>query len=366
MIGKLLAGYCYFIEFLTVKFIKIQLINNFSLVLVLNLITMKKSATHQLLLLLIFLLPCVSFAQSEGMTDEHKAYLAAQEQMKKQQTPDSLRFWRRGITPAINFSQVNLSNWSGGGQNSVSFTALISAFLNYEKKKWSWYNNLDMGYGLSRIGTTTAPWIKNEDKLIYVEKLSYRLGKFSKLSWLNDFRTQFAEGRRYFKSPTTDKDTSQYVSNFLAPGYLTSALGYEYNPNKNFFLFFSPITAKFTVVNDPILSAAGAYGVKPNDTFRSEFGALLNAKLQFALAENITFSSGLTMFGNYQTMDRIDIFSDNSILFKVNKYVTASFTANMIYDDDIKIARGDGTVGPDLQYKHVLSVGITTLIGDKQ
>ncbi len=327
---------------------------------------MKKSAITQLFVVLFLLLPLVSFAQSEGMTEEHKAYLEAQEKMKKQEVPDSLRFWKRGITPAINFSQVNLSNWAGGGQNSVSFTALVSAFLNYEKDKWSWYNSVALGYGLSRIGTSTAPWIKNEDKIIYVEKLSYKLHKNIKLSWLNDFRTQFAEGRRYFKSPTTDADTSQYVSNFLAPAYLTSALGLEYNPNKNFFLFFSPVTAKFTCVNDPILSAAGAYGVKPYDTFRAEFGALLSSKLQFTIAENITFSSGLTMFANYETMDRIDIFSDNSLLFKVNKFVTASFTANMIYDDDIKITRGDGSVGPDLQYKHVLSVGITTVIGDRQ
>ena len=98
---------------------------------------MKKSAITKVFLMLFLMLPVVSFAQSEGMTEEHKAYLEAQEKMKKQDVPDSLRFWRRGITPAINFSQVNLSNWAGGGQNSVSFTALLSAFLNYEKNKYT-------------------------------------------------------------------------------------------------------------------------------------------------------------------------------------------------------------------------------------
>jgi hypothetical protein len=323
---------------------------------------MKNAAIVPFLVLLFLTLSFSSFAQ---MTDEQKAYLEAQEKLKKEETPDSLRHWRRGITPAINFSQVNLSNWSGGGQNSVSFTALISAFAYYQKNNWSWYNNLDMGYGLSRIGDKSANWIKNEDKFIYVEKLSYKLHKHIRASWLNDFRTQFAEGRKYYKSPTTEADTSDYVSNFLAPAYLTSALGLEYDPSEHFYLFLSPVTTKFTCVNDPILSAQGAYGVKPYNTFRAEFGALLNAKLKFNIAENIVFSSAITMFGNYETLDRIDIFSDNSILFKVNKYVTASFTANMIYDDDIKLTRSDGTVGPGLQYKHVLSVGITTVIGDR-
>ena len=217
---------------------------------------------------------------------------------------------------------------------------------------------------MSKIGNNSN-WIKTEDKFIYEEKLSYSLSKHTEASWFNDFRTQFAEGRKYYKSETTGADTSIFVSAFLAPAYWTSAFGVEYTPSDFFYVFYAPIAHKMTIVNDPYLSSIGAYGITPGNTFRSEIGTLLNAKLKFSVMENIVFASTFTAFGNYETLDRIDMFWDNSLLLKVNKLVTVSFTANMIYDDDIKIKRGDGTVGPDLQYKHVLSVGVSAIIGDK-
>jgi hypothetical protein len=324
------------------------------------------------IIVLMVALSAVTFnsnAQSDLMTAEHKAQLELEKRIKDEKAqgaaPDSISPWKAGFTPTINFSQVSLSNWSGGGQNAMSFTGLFSGFLNYQKNKWTWYNNLDLGYGLTRIGDN-SDWIKSEDKIIYVEKLSYKLGKHVKASWFNDFRTQFADGRRYYKSETTGLDTSDFVSTFLAPAYWTSAVGIEYMPSEHFFLFYAPVAHKMTIVNDTYLSALGSYGVTPGNTIRSEIGTMLNAKLKVNLMENITFSSGLTLFGNYQTLDRIDMFWDNTLLMKVNKLITVSFTTNMIYDDDIKLTRGDGTVGPDLQYKHVLSVGISARIGDQQ
>ncbi len=324
--------------------------------------------SKQLLVLGLLLVSITSFAQSDLMTDEQKAQLELQKKMKVEEVAkeaaDSARLWRRGCTPILNFSQVNLSNWSGGGENSMSFTGLFSGFINYEKGKWSWRNNLDLGYGMTRIGDK-SDWIKNEDKIIYVEKLSYRLGKKVKATWFNDFRTQFTDGQRYFTSETTGKDTSELISTFLAPGYWTSAMGLEYNQSENLFLFYSPLAYKMTIVNDTYLSSIGAYGVTPGSTIRSEFGTMLNAKFKVNIMQNITFVSGLTLFGNYETLDAVDMFWDNTLLMKVNKLITVSFTANMIYDNDIQLLRDNGTVGPGLQYKQVLSVGISAKIGDK-
>ena len=175
-----------------------------------------KRITTQLFFLILFFNVFTVFAQSDVMTDEQKAQLELEKKIKEEKKSskaagDSLSPWKKGFTPTITFSQVSLSNWSGGGQNSMSLTGLFSGFLNYEKRKWSWYNNLDLGYGISKIGDN-ADWLKTEDKIIYVEKLSYRLGKKVKASWFNDFRTQFADGRRYYKSETTGVDTSDFVS----------------------------------------------------------------------------------------------------------------------------------------------------------
>jgi len=40
--------------------------------------------------------------------------------------------------------------------------------------------------------------------------------------------------------------------------------------------FLSPLTVKMTIVNDDILSAAGAFGVEPGKKFRAELGAYAN------------------------------------------------------------------------------------------
>lgn len=311
---------------------------------------MKKFFRKSKLICLIFLL-VIRFTESYAQTSEEGA--------------DSTRHWFGGVTPVLSFSQVSLSNWSGGGQNSMSFTGQLSAFLKYEKNRWMWKHNLDAGYGLSHIGADSTNWIKNEDKFIYEQKLAYTVHKHIKVAWLNDFRTQFADGYKYYKSEKTKKDTSEFVSTFLAPAYWTSAIGMEYDPSKVFSLFVSPLAYKMTIVNDDSLSARGTYGVTPYQTTRSEIGAMVNAQLTIDIMKNVIFRSVLNAYGDYETLDRIDIFWDNSLLMKVNNLITVSFTNNMIYDDDIKLTRGDGSTGPGLQYKHVLSVGISRVIGDQ-
>lgn len=48
---------------------------------------------------------------------------------------------------------------------------------------------------------------------------------------------------------------------------------------------------------------------------------------------------------------------------KVNKYISTTFSTQLIYDNDIDLARTTGskkgTFGPDVQFKQVLSVGLS-------
>ena len=60
-------------------------------------------------------------------------------------------------------------------------------------------------------------------------------------------------------------DVTNTISDLFAPAYLLTALGMDYKPNPNFSAFLAPLTAKFTFVNDDVLSAAGAF------TRRSKF-----------------------------------------------------------------------------------------------
>ena len=80
--------------------------------------------------------------------------------------------------------------------------------------------------------------------------------------------------------------------------------------------------------------------------------------------ENITFQTVLELFSNYlNNPQNIDVNWTTLTTFKVNKFISATLSTQLIYDDDIKVLRsaGDqkGTIGPDIQFKQVLGVGFT-------
>ncbi len=84
------------------------------------------------------------------------------------------------------------------------------------------------------------------------------------------FKTQMTPGYNY-------PNTEDKISDLLAPAYLLFSLGMDYKPTPEFSLFLSPLTSKNTIVNDDLLSDAGAFGVEPGKKFRSELGAYANA-----------------------------------------------------------------------------------------
>ena len=167
----------------------------------------------------------------------------------------------------------------------------------------------------------------------------------------------------------------------MAPGYALAALGVDYKPNDHFSAFIAPVTGKFTFVNDPTLARAGAFGVQKEisytdstgtyitqnyKTHREEFGAYLKVQYQTKVMDNITFQTVLELFSNYfHNPQNVDVNWTTLTTFKVNKFISATLSTQLIYDDDIKVLRnyGDknvkGTVGPDIQFKQVLGVGFT-------
>ena len=87
--------------------------------------------------------------------------------------------------------------------------------------------------------------------------------------------------------------------------------------------------------------------------------------------ENISYQTNLGLFSNYANKPQnMDINWDNLLNMKVNKYISASITTSLIYDDDVNItiSKDDGStpkVGPRTQFKYVLGVGLAFTLGDK-
>lgn len=289
--------------------------------------------------------------------------------------------WKTGGFFQLNFNQVSLANWVGGGENAISGTVLTSFFANHTNKDSTarWENSIDMGYGLTRLAESGIR--KNEDRIAFNSKYSKKAaGKFN-YSVITSFNSQFAPGYKY-------PNDSVVISRFMAPGYIILSLGLDFKPNKYFSVFLSPATGKGTFVLDAVLADSGAFGVekaifdadrnkiRSGRNFRPEFGAALEARFKKEVMKNVNVQSRLNLFNNYTDRNianrkNIDVNFENAVNMKVNEYIAASLFIHMIYDHDIKTPvtrKVDGvetktTVGPRLQFKQTLGVGFSYKFG---
>lgn len=287
-------------------------------------------------------------------------------------------YWRKGGNSSLTFSQVSLTNWAAGGQNSASINGNFGVFANRIKGRGKWQNSLDIAYGLIKQGT--GDFDKSDDMINLVTKYGYRIVNGNEkwfFSALLDFRTQFDEG---FDAA----DDSTLISDFMAPGYLVFGLGATYDPNKKLSISYQPITGKFTFVGVQALADNGDYGVDPA-TF-DEFGNKLtdgkNARAEigsFFRAKYITdvFESRLELFTNYvENFGNVDVNWQNALTVNFTKVLSTNFFTQLLYDDDItigaddngdgEIVAADGEVKQRVQWKSVIGVGLTYKFGVKR
>ena len=281
------------------------------------------------ILLLLLLFPTILFAQET----------------------DTTKIWTTGGTLTVNFSQVSLTNWAAGGNSSSSGIFMVNMFTNYKKEKISWDNTIDLNYGFLKEKSKSP--VKSDDKIDF----SSKLGIVAKNDWnysaLANFKSQFAPGYNY-------PNTSEPISKFMAPGYLTLALGMDYKTD-NISIFLSPVSGKFTFVTDKALSDAGAFGVDPGKKSRSELGAFVKFEGKTALVKNVDLQTKLNLFSDYlDKPQNVDVDWKVLINMKINDFLSANFVSEIIYDDNVKILdEATGTYAPRVQFMEMLGVGLS-------
>lgn len=271
--------------------------------------------------------------------------------------------WKLKSMFSLNVTQSSFTNWASGGRNNVSGLGFINALANYKKDKIKWANQLTAGLGGVQYFDDDLQ--KTDDVLDMQSTFSYGVKDPLFISMLGGFRTQFIDG---FSNP----EDSVKSSTFMAPGYLNLSLGMEYIPNDNLKVMVSPLSGKFTFVQDQNLANRGAFGVEsaifdatgaiitPGENSRAEFGSYIRVIYNKELMENIGLSSRVEFFSNYNNNPQnIDVNGEIILDFKVNKWFSASLQMNVIYDDDIDIEDRNGNVGPRTQFKQVIGLGIS-------
>lgn len=274
--------------------------------------------------------------------------------LNAQETADTIKPWKYNGLTSINFSQVSLTNWAAGGENSYAFNGLLNLSANYSKDKNDWSNTLELGYGIQKQGDQDVR--KTDDQIDFVSKYGRKISKSFFISAMLSFKSQMDEGKKY----ETDPDTSYVISKFLAPGYIQGALGMEYKPGEAFYAVLSPAAGKLTMVLDDTLSARGSFGVDPGDKTRLELGGSATIGVKKEIIKNVTISSTLGLFSNYiENPQNIDVDWKVLINMKINDYLSANLNTHLIYDDDIAYVDEEGEHGARVQFKEVFGVGLT-------
>ena len=272
--------------------------------------------------------------------------------------------WTRKGNIGLNFGQSSYTNWAAGGQNTINGQGLFNYAILYRHGNFKWDNTLSTALGYSFYDFERKP-IKTDDKIEFTSLAGYKATEHLNYAAELAFRSQFAYGFDY------TKDSTQYISKFLAPAYISLGLGAEWTPCKHFSLYFSPITGRVTIVNDDRLAEEGAFGVNDLDKYdtivhtnfakvRYEFGARAVAKVQYPIAKNIDFNSKLELFSNYlKDPQYIDVDWQNMLVLKVNDWLNCNLSTHLIYDHDIPFYDENNVriEGSKVQFKEVLAVG---------
>lgn len=268
----------------------------------------------------------------------------------------------------IHFSQVQLNNWAAGGQSNLSLLTKFDQNWNLDRERFGWDSELHLAFGLLHRPEDRV-FLKTDDRVEWSTKFGYRTTTSGFMTIMAHFRSQLAPGY-IIENGAPNRDLLN--SNWLAPGYGVVAAGMDYKLESDSAstvnVFLAPITFKSTWVLDDLLSQAGAFGVMPGEKSRYEIGGYLKLNANWKISNQINYGVRLDFFSNFiNNPQNIDIYSDHVIALKANSWLTTTISATFIYDDDITLTKNpeevDGALvpqlGPGLQFKQVLSVGLS-------
>ena len=259
--------------------------------------------------------------------------------------------WKRGGLLSCNISQGSLSNWAAGGDNfSLSVGSYVNYYMYYKKDKQSWDNNVD--FNLGYIQSSSLGGRKNDDRIDMLSKFGYKIDSAHwYLSGLFNFRTQMFDGYTYAGA------VPDFSSSFLSPAYITLSAGFDYKPTDKFSAFASPLTARWVIIANNKIAAKGLYGVDSGKHVVSELGAYITLNYNNTFNKSITYKARLDLFSNYlHNPQDIDFYMTNLVSFKINKFFSATYSLDMIYDDNVRLF-GPNQHSPGLQLKSLVGIG---------
>jgi hypothetical protein len=272
------------------------------------------------------------------------------------QSVDIPEKWKNSGNALFLVNQSSFSNWTSGGQSSISGTLKIDYNFNYSDNGWDWDTKVISNFGLNKI--SGSDFLKKTDDRIEINSVLGKkfnndiIGKWSYSSFFN-FQTQFAKGYRFGKDANGNPNRTE-KSRFFSPATVQLGVGMYWKKSKDLWVNVAPMTGKLILVNrrftENLSENQTYFGVKKGGNSRFELGASVRSYYKSEIFENVTMENRLSLYSDY--LDRpqnIDFDCTFNFIMKVNQYVSTNLIFQFVYDDN-EIKR--------VQVREVLGVGL--------
>ena len=272
------------------------------------------------------------------------------------QSNDIPEKWKNSGNALFLVNQSSFSNWTSGGQSSISGTLKIDYNFNYSDNGWDWDTKVISNFGLNKI--SGSDFLKKTDDRIEINSVLGKkfnndiIGRWSYSSFFN-FQTQFAKGYRFGKDANGNPNRTE-KSRFFSPATVQLGVGMYWKKSKDLWVNVAPMTGKLILVNrrftENLSENQTYFGVKKGGNSRFELGASIRSYYKSEIFENVTMENRLSLYSDY--LDRpqnIDFDCTFNFIMKVNQYVSTNLIFQFVYDDN-EIRR--------VQVREVLGVGL--------
>lgn len=272
------------------------------------------------------------------------------------QSNDIPEKWKNSGNALFLVNQSSFSNWTSGGQSSISGTLKIDYNFNYSDNGWDWDTKVISNFGLNKI--SGSDFLKKTDDRIEINSVLGKkfnndiIGRWSYSSFFN-FQTQFAKGYRFGRDANGNPNRTE-KSRFFSPATVQLGVGMYWKKSKDLWVNLAPMTGKLILVNKRFTENLNEnqtyFGVKKGGNSRFELGASIRSYYKSEIFENVTMENRLSLYSDY--LDRpqnIDFDCTFNFIMKVNQYVSTNLIFQFVYDDN-EIRR--------VQIREVLGVGL--------
>ena len=242
----------------------------------------------------------------------------------QQDTTKKIGWFPTGVA-GLNVSQIALSNWSQGGENSLTWTLTGNFGLKYMNENITLNNTLRVAYGRTKLGGQELR--TNDNDFYLVNLISKNIDDWDiKPYFSNSIRTALTKGYDYTTTPPTE------TADFFDPGYINQSVGFIYDKHTYFTTrlglgaqeVFTNVNTKYT--DDP--------ATQNIETFKFDLGLESVTTSEFSVAQNLLLKSNLRLFSRFKSLSVWDVRWDNSLIAKINDFMNVNLTFLFVYQED--------------------------------